>query len=56
MKLAIVSLKFQVVILKVTVVAIQMKNYKKSSCRDATQVAAVLAVSHEVNLIIYNRF
>lgn len=56
MKLAIVSLKFQVVILKVTVIAIQMKNYKKSSCRDVTQVAAVLAVSHEVNLIIYNRF
>lgn len=56
MKLSIVSLKFQVVIFKVTIIAIQMKNYEKSICRNGTEVAVVLVVSHEINLIIYNRF
>lgn len=56
MKLAI-SLKFQVVILKVTIIAIQVKNKKKKYvCTDGTQVAVVLAVSCEITLIIYNRF
>lgn len=52
MKVAIVSLKFQDVPFEVTIIAIQKKNYEGSIYGDGTQVAVVLVVSHEINLII----